>query len=414
VLYTINIDNDGDGRADFQLGMKTITSIQNGDSFLYNFGDIADRNNINYQQNFLSARLENGIVTDTFVQFNNPPPVAPANVGTVSDPNGGYNPESTGAVSTITQDYIHTDGDVRVYVGPRQDPFYVDLERTFDLLNVGSPLYPALPSPNTNTLLGYNVLTFAIEVPVEDVTWNGMPATARTLDANGNLTNPMMANDVIAAWATTSRPRTTTRGIGGDVSSGGFVQVARLGSPLVNEVVIPVGQKDLFNRSLPQNDAQFIDYVLYPELAGLMDALLGTSAPTDVDLLPVDYSAFGSQPGVTGREDLVAAFLVGLPGLTDFPGFELGSPVPHTPSKTFDAYEALRINLTVPSGFPNGRLPEDDVVDVALSAMAGLLVDGVTVVPDGVDATGLSYLNDFPFLGDPWTGNAHPNNTNRP
>ena len=104
-------------------------------------------------------------------------------------------------------------------------------------------------------------------------------------------------------------------------------------------------------------------------------------------------------------------FLTGHPALGTLPdSYALGGPIPGEPGKVFGAFEALRLNVSLPSGFPNGRLVTDDVVDTALSAMGGLLING-TVVSDGVDASGLYFLDTFPFLGDPWTGDDHPNGT---
>jgi hypothetical protein len=140
--------------------------------------------------------------------------------------------------------------------------------------------------------------------------------------------------------------------------------------------------------------------VLTSQLGAYMNAILGTSCPTEVD--------FGL--GFGGREDLLLAFAVGVDALGTFPGgFALGGEIPGESGKVFAAFEALRINLagTGFSQWPDGRNPGDDVVDTALSAVCGLLYDG-TVIPDGVDSTGLHYLDAFPYLGDPWSGDDHP------
>jgi hypothetical protein len=131
-----------------------------------------------------------------------------------------------------------------------------------------------------------------------------------------------------------------------------------------------------------------------------MDVVLGTSCPDSYD----------AGLGLGGREDLILAFLTGHPSLGTMPdGYALGGAIPGESGKTFGAFEALRINLEG-DGFgqwPDGRGVSDDVVDVALSAVCGYLIDG-TFIPDGVDSTGLSYLDSFPFLGDPWAGDDHP------
>jgi hypothetical protein len=222
---------------------------------------------------------------------------------------------------------------------------------------------------------------------------------------DGRVPSAAHQNEVIACWATTSRQRTRRLDeSGAHDTSGPAVQVARLGNPLVNEAVIPVSLKDTFNGSQPSGDAQFLQYVTDPILPIYMDAILGVPNPVSHDEAAVP-NAVVPQPA---RDDLVLAFLTGHPAVGNLPsGFVLGGPIPGEPGKTFAAFEALRVNLSTPSGFPNGRLVGDDVVDVALSAMAGLLISGATV-PDGVDATGLHYLDDFPWLGDPWAGDSHP------
>ncbi len=379
VLYQVHIDNEGDGEEDVSLGFLFETTYNYPEEFLYNLGDISDANNLNITQSYRVMRWDDG-VPSVIVAPTAGAMTAPTNVGVMSDPGGGYTPEAT-SPGSITSAHVVTSGDYRVFAGPRQEGFYVDLERTFDLLNLAG-------AGNQNTLLGYNVHTIAIEVPIESLTKDGMAPDA-ALD-----------NEVIAAWATTARKRDTRINNDGTVSTDGrWKQVARLGNPLVNEVVLPINDKDLFNASHPRNDGQFLDHVQTPILPVYMEAILGIPDP----------GTFDAGLGLGGREDLILAFLTGHPDLGTLPsGYALGGAIPGEPTKVFGAFEALRINLTTDSGFPNGRLVGDDVVDVALSAMAGLLIDG-TFVADGVDSTGLSFLTSFPFLGDPWAGDDHPN-----
>ncbi|HMV67411.1 MAG TPA: DUF4331 domain-containing protein [Myxococcota bacterium] len=388
-LYEIHIDNEGDGLEDIRYGFRFTSDYAMPDTFLYNVGDITNPANRNHMQTYIAARWTRGAPLSSpdriFKTPGNPGRVAPANVGELSVPMGAYNPGGSTAGS-LTTNHIYSatfaEGTYRFFAGPRQEGFYVDLERTFDLLNVAH-------TDNTNTLLGYNVMTIAIEVPLLSLTRDNRPP------------DPATNNHVIAAWATTSVPRTRIHeddGLG-DTWTGPYVQVGRLGNPLVNEAVIPVGMKDVFNHRPPNEDAQFLSYVCNPLLPVYMNLLLGTPNPGTVD------AGLGLQPC---REDLVQAFLMGLPGLNQPGGYALGGAIPGVPGKRYDAFDALRMNLSsAASGFPDGRAVGDDVVDVALSAMAGLLVDG-TFVPDGVDATGLHYLNNFPFLGDPWSGDGHP------
>lgn len=379
VLYAVHIDNEGDGLDDIEFDVQFHTTYPLGDStFLYNVGSVTSTANLSTVQTYDVTRIDDGVAT----VLASGQSVAPINVGTQSVPEGAYNPEGS-TPGSLTTAAVHTAGSYRFFAGPRQDGFYVDLERTFDLLNVAH-------GDNRNTLLGFNVHSIAIEVPATMLTRDGRsPTTA-------------LQNHVIATWATTSRRAVTVRrSTGVDTASRGeWVQVARLGNPLVNEVVIPISDKDTFNGSRPADDLQFLPYVQTNTLAAYMNAILGTSCPATVD----------EGLGIGGREDLILAFLTGFPALGNMPaGFSLGGPIPAESGKTFGAFEALRLNMEG-SGFgqwPDGRNVQDDVVDTALSAVCGLLVDG-TSISDGVDSTGLHYLDSFPFLGDPWSGDDHP------
>ncbi|MBA2321455.1 MAG: DUF4331 domain-containing protein [Deltaproteobacteria bacterium] len=386
VRYEMNIDNEGDGIADIVFRFQFDTTYQMPDTFLYNVGDITDPAMLNRIQTYSVGRWDDGVGTPILKDLTEGM-VAPNNPGTQSDPTGGYDQYSP-VPTAITSAHTFVSGDYRVFAGPRQEGFYIDLGRTFDLLN----LVGLDPGDNVNTLLGFNASSIAIEVPLDELTRDGLTPTAGV-------------NDVIAVWATTGRRATLNRSTLGadfDESSGGYVQVGRLGSPLVNEVVIPIMDKNTFNASMPPNDAQFLSYVTDPLLMVYINAILGVPDP----------GCYNAGFGVGCREDLVQVFLTGHPALATEPGgFVLGGPIPGEPGKVFAAFEALRMNLTSPlSGYPNGRAVGDDVVDTALSAVVGLLIDGSTL-SDGVDSTGLTYLDSFPFLGDPWYGDNHPVNT---
>ncbi|MFT4622236.1 MAG: hypothetical protein ACI8PZ_000892 [Myxococcota bacterium] len=377
VKYNIHIDNEGDGQEDITFGFVFESEYQYPEEFLYNLGDINDPAFLNHRQRMTAAMWTDGAL-DVLISGGADAFVAPANVGHVSGGDGGYNPMSA-SPGSLTTTYTHPAGEIRVFAGPRQEGFYVDLGRTFDLLDLAA-------GGHENTLLGKNVHTIAVEVPLEMVT------------RDGALPDPGLQNEVISAWASTTRPQQQyINDSGVRLTRGREIQVARLGMPLVNEVAIPVGMKDLFNAGHPSDDGRFLSYVTDPILPIYMEAVLGVPNPISHD----------EGLGIGGREDLVLLFLTGHPALGTLPGgFELGGPIPGEVDKVFGAFEALRINLSTPSGFPNGRLPADDVVDVALDAMAGLLIDGTMIGGDGVGADGLHYLDVFPFLGDPWSGNA--------
>lgn len=379
VRYVMNIDNEGDGLEDIEFRFRFETEYNFPGDFLYNLGDIGDPANLNVRQRVYLTRSRDGVEIPIITAADNFY-TAPINVGTASDPTLGYTPEA-GAPGAITSAYTYTKGAYRVFAGPRQESFYVDLERTFDLLNLAH-------GDNTNTLLGYNVHTIAIEVPVAELTKDlGAP-------------DPVAQNEVIATWSTTERRANTIRSADGSTRSAGpWTQVARLGMPLINEAAIAIEDKDRFGASQPADDIQFLDYVINPILPIYMEAVLGVPNPV----------SFDAGLGIGGREDLVLLLLTGHPAVGTLPGgYALGGPIPGE-DKLFGAFEALRANLSTASGFPNGRLVGDDVTDVTLSALAGLLIDG-TFVADGVDGAGLYPLGEFPWLGDPWAGDDHPGN----
>jgi hypothetical protein len=189
--------------------------------------------------------------------------------------------------------------------------------------------------------------------------------------------------------------------------SGQWINVSRLGAPLVNEVVIPLGKKDRFNASEPENDAQFLQHVTNPELAALIPALY---------------------PGVTvppnPRLDLVAVFLTGIPGLNQPPGvrgsehLRLNMTIPPKPLKPgndpFGNENHLGVIAGDNAGFPNGRRLADDVTDVELRAVAG----GTALTPafnhapnnilgDGVNQNDVPFLGQFPYVGTPHQGYDH-------
>jgi len=264
----------------------------------------------------------------------------------------------------------------RMFVGQRKDPFVVNLGETFDLVNF-NPLGPV--NGRADTLADANVTSLILEVPKSFLVRAGQP--------------------VIGGWTTASLPK--NRRLKGlptfaapTLEFGEFVQVSRLSSPLVNELVIGLKDKDRFNASRPQDDAQFADYVTNPTLPALLEALFGVTAPT---LFP--------------RADLVQVFVTGVPGLNENGAFgemiRLNTQIAPTPM-------ALQSNLGVLggdlAGYPNGRRPGDDVVDMSLRVVMGALLDpsvapaGQLAYTDGayVDAT---YFDDaFPYLRTPLSG----------
>jgi hypothetical protein len=365
-LYEIMIDNDGDAVEDVTYQFRFRSEIRNPDTFLYNTGpiDALNSDTWNVRQFYSVARKDGPRRRGRATTLAEDLPTPPVNVGKRSTPD--YDSLAAMAIQRLA------DG-TDVFAGQRDDPFFVDLN-IFDLLGLGSGI---------DSLAGYNVHTIALELPIALVTASGaLPDGA---------SDP---NAIIGVWSTVSRPSVTTRGRHGGIgTNANYVQVSRLGQPLVNEVVIPVGAKDFFNALEPTGDAAALDFVLDPEVPKLLNAIFQIAVPP------------------APRNDLVQVFLTGVPGLNQ--------PAGGTPS------EMLRLNLAIPpssspnalgvlagdlAGFPNGRRLSDDVVDIALRAMAGVLVEGFNVAPnnalgDGVAGNDKPFMATFPYVASPHAGN---------
>jgi hypothetical protein len=250
----------------------------------------------------------------------------------------------------------------RLFVGQRKDPFVVNLGETFDLVNIStSPLGPV--DANKDSLYYKNVTAMILEIPKSYLT-----------SAKG---------PIIGAWATASK-------VEGDKTP----QVSRLGMPLVNEVVIGIKDKDKFNSSEPKDDPQFIDYVTHPILPAFLELL---------------YSGAGAKAPAVPRNDLVAVFATGLDGLNKNGSvgemIRLNTSVPALPAADQKNLAALAGDI---AGFPNGRRPGDDVVDIALRVVMGALVPGSPneKVPftDGAYVDARMFPEKFPYLRTPIQG----------
>jgi Domain of unknown function (DUF4331) len=390
VLYQINIDNNGDANDDIVYEFRFKTEIQNPNTFLYNTGPITSLTDpdFNVRQSYSVTRIRYGVRTVLGHDLATPP----VNIGPRSTPS--YAPLAAAAVHTLP------DGS-SVFAGQRDDPFFVDLGSIFDLLGLRPfNMAHAIPLPaaaGVDGLKGFNVHTIALQVPKPLLTHDG--------SAGSDPTNP---NSIIGVYSTTWRRRVRVLRSDWDDSgsrdsddrresfdSRDWVQVSRLGMPLVNEVVIPLADKNKFNASQPRNDHQFLAFVTNPEPAQLIPVLYpGVSVPT------------------APRSDLVAIFLTGVPGLNQPPHV--------TPS------EMIRLNMGfAPSsspnrlgllagqndGFPNGRRLVDDVVDIELRALAGgtpftpaFNISPNNVLGDGVDTNDQPFLSVFPYVALPSQG----------
>ena len=295
----------------------------------------------------------------------------------------------------------------RVFVGQRQEGFVVNLGQVFDQINL-NPLGPR--NAVANTIGNKNITSMALELPASCLTAGTDPVIGAWTTASlrqSRLLNPTPTEPVSAAGATK----------GPEVAGGPWSQVSRLGSPLVNEVVIGITDKDKFNASQPKDDvANFGNYVLYPTLPVLVNVL------------------FNVPPPPNPRNDLLAAFVTGVTATVNGASFKYTAPANQTVGG-----EMLRLNTAIPAapvaqqkdlgflacdlaGFPNGRRPIDDVVDIELTVVEGALTgtnglqtcdpSGTTpvvknagaVVNDGTEPSASSYLAVFPYLNTPLPG----------
>ncbi|MEY2580419.1 MAG: hypothetical protein QOE09_268 [Ilumatobacteraceae bacterium] len=410
VLYKILVDHDGDGLPDVTFEFKFETVLENGETFLYNTGPIDDISSPNWnRKQFYSVtkvtgngrrarrrRLGEGLACP------------PCNVGPRSTSN--YPALAAQATHSIDHDRI------KLFAGQRLDGFFVDLGSIFDL-GALRPFQSAhlINMPGTaegvDSLRAANVHSIAIEVPIGDLTIDGSTPT-----------DPMSSAAVIGVWTSASRRKGRVRdGHHEAHESGPFVQVSRLGNPLINEVIIPLGDKDRWNRLSPAEDAEFARYVAHPELAGLLPVLYPGVFPNLDALNKSDFE----------RADLLAILMTGIPagiigGFQNFTGttqadeLRLNVAIPPTAAGQRNIFGILGGDL---AGFPNGRRVQDDIVAIELRAVAGATVplvnpaftpDGAALVlrdgSSGADETGaipptsVSYLETFPFLDNAKSG----------
>jgi hypothetical protein len=303
-------------------------------------------------------------------------------------------------------------GGKTVFAGQRAEGFYVDLGSIFDLGDLrpfqNLHLIPTPAAPGVDATKAVNVHSIAIQVPINQLTANGKIPTS--------VTDP---NAVLGAWATASRQKTKVydSSNGEQVNIGPWLQVSRLGQPLINEVIIPLGSKDFWNSVQPVNDSQFISHYNVPELAGLLNVLYPGVFPNLAALTAAK----------TPRADLVAILLTGIPsGIIS--GFQN-----YTGAIQADM---LRLNVAIPpasspnilgilggdlAGYPNGRRVSDDVVTIEVRAIAGVTYPLVapSYVPDAAAGlvtdfnppaipAGVTYLPNFPYLGTPYDGYDNP------
>ncbi|HEX9148363.1 MAG TPA: DUF4331 domain-containing protein [Thermoanaerobaculia bacterium] len=386
IRYEFNVDWDGDAIEDVVYRIQFTRHVRNPDTWLQNTGPVNAPNDPNQNvyytykvEKILGPSPNQGAAAK--IELGNELLEAPNNVGSKSFPNG------YGKGSRIADTVYTIDQDTKVYAGPRADGFYADLGMIFDLINFRPGTLPGNVGGGKNDLAGFNTHTIALSVPVYQLTKNHTVPT----DASD-------PNAIISMWSSTWRLKTRVLSETGDKpsESGDWVQVSRLAVPLVNEVVVPLGQKDLFNASFPRDDAQFALSVLDPEVPKILKALFNIDSPP------------------APRNDLLAVVL-GVDGLTRRPGevvsdqLRLNVAVFPTPPSLVNRLGVLGGDL---AGFPNGRRPYDDVVDIELRILAGVLVPEFNHSPnnalgDGVDGPDKTYNPAFPFLATPHSGFDH-------
>jgi hypothetical protein len=415
VLYEIKLDVNGDAEEDltYEFDFSTKIGAITPSTFLYNTGKIG-------------APPNPGDPSSQYTNWNQPTSYTLTEVG--RNGNGGgdddddddgdhrdrvllrnarvapihIGPSSTGSVA----DYealaaaavlpVPDSGGMRVFAGPRDEGFYVDLMGNFDLLN--------LRNPGVDTTSGFNVHTIALEIPKSRLAAAG--------DTDGN----------VGVWSSASRPKQTVLRDDGRSPkvSGKWVQVSRLGNPLVNEILLPLSFKDRYNATEPEDDGANIG-------AFITDP--GTTPPGNLTFVPVLNSFVNGCIPTTGRVDLDLALLSGIPaGTLGLPGTQdtqhSGGPVRAdvlhlntnvSPTTGTGSYSPLGAFGGDVAGFPNGRRVGDDVLDIAAKAAGGGILHllGAINCPvsltlsDNVQENDTDYLNVFPYLATPHQGYNH-------
>ena len=441
-VYEIHVDNVGDAMEHLTYQFKFTNALINGTGETVNVNgknlSIALRQagpvaapadpNLGENETYTITQIAGDRATGTHTAVANASGSGPfykplENVGNKTFP-GGYANYANQFIYNITLPGCSTPG--KVFVGSRAEQFAVNLGPIFDLVNFvpvegdTDPVYgngTAFPGGITQSaanqeLIGHaNVATIAMEIPNACLTGTG--------------------NGVIGVWSTASLPqarllRTTPTYDTPTLEGGAYVQVSRLGMGLVNELVIGIKDKDLFNASNPSGDGQFIDYVTNPTFPALLDALFrapvrgvvggsGTIAPTNFP-----------------RNDLIATFLTGFKGVnqlatvTPSEMLRLNTAIPATPQAAQSPFGVVGNDL---AGYPNGRRPGDDLTDITLRVamgrlcypipVAGVQTDlglckpsdaptGNAAFTDGAPSSAMMVQNAFPYLNPPLRGSPRP------
>ena len=349
--YYLRLDLNGDAQADLSYQFAFKNPAMREDSFLW---DTAQTFQVTkYVGNKPGVVLRGGLATP------------PNNVG----------PRTTPMYRKLVEDKIYdlSDG-TRVFAGQREDAFFGDIGAIFDLLAIRKGTGDM--GGGKDFFAKYGVHTVAVQIPIASL---------------------KAKNSIAGVWMTTERPKVVVNN--GGSNSADYVQVSRLGNPLVNEVIIPTARKDHWNRSRPHLDSQFTKYYTSPILAKVINALYG----------------LGVQE--TNRADLVAVLLTGVPGLNftgttqaDLLRVNLGI----APTAAVGAGNRLGVVGGDVAGFPNGRRLEDDVIDIAERAVGGVLIGKNLPLGDGVDANDVPFTTSFPYVQEAPSGFDNPKGEQKP
>jgi hypothetical protein len=388
VLYEMEIDNNHDGVPDITFQFRFKTEIRLPGVFTGFVGGIAGipqitsltgpgSEGLSLRQTYTVTMIKNGVATD--LTNGKTLYAVPSNVGPLTMPD--YN-------ALFQQGVENLGNGVRVFAGTVDDPFYIDLGAAFDSLNfrmgVGGILSSAVDSDDKNNyapdaVAGFNVNSIVLEVPITMLTVDGKRHGAGDKDA------------VIGTYGATARPQITVRRTPTTKGSnnGVFVQVNREGNSLINELIIGTGSKDKFSIDDPVNDSQFASFFLDPLLAHLFNSVLGLPIPPAprTDLLPLVQYVAPICPGCGPNDAGPIADLL-----------RLNTGIPPTP---VESQKRMGFLAGDNAGFPNGRRPVDDVVDIASRVVAGILADPNKFgarIGDGVNLNGIGYGATFPYV----------------
>jgi hypothetical protein len=393
ILYEMKVDNDRDGEEDVTFQVRFHTEVRAPGVFTGFVGNLAGippitaldgpgSQGLNLRQNYTVTMISKSGRED--LSAGRTLFAVPTNVG----------PRTMPSYNQLRQQGIYDlPHSIRVFAGTVADPFFIDLGAAFDSLNFraaagGGVLSAAVDADDRNnyapnSVAGFNVNTIVLEVPITLLTQDGKLHAANEKDA------------VIGTYGTTSRRQLRVlRGYGPADSDRGFAQVQRMGNPLINELLIGTGSKDRFSMDDPKRDGQFASFFLNPLLAQIF-ASIGIPVPPAprTDLLPLVQYMAPICPACTQNDTGPVADLL-----------RLNTGIPPTPVS-----QQKRLGFLVGdnSGFPNGRRPVDDVVDIAARTVGGILVDATkygTRIGDGVNTGANPQLAIFPFEAPAYSG----------